>query len=998
MRKLIHYMTLAVLLMVLPINLLAQGFTANGVVKDVAGEALIGVSITVKGTTTGTVTDLDGNFSIQVANGETLVFDYLGMETMERQAAIGMDIIMQESSRYLDEVVVIGYGVQKRADITTAVSTVTADAIAERPVIATAQALQGKAAGVQVIQTSGKPGGDITVRIRGNTSLNASNEPLYVVDGVPMENTSSVSPNDIESMQILKDASSAAIYGSRAANGVVLITTKRGLKGDSKVGFSTYVGFSKLGKKIKALNTEDYYAYMQELDPGSVKDLDPTNLHYTDWYKEAFRSGVQQNYQLSARGGNEKTTYYVSGNYQSEIGIVRPADFKRFSFHANVDSEVKKWLKLSTNVNFSKTDRNDTPDNAGVKRGGVILSVINTPPFYPVWDPENPGQYQANTLVPSENPVGAASVENLNTDYWFTGNVGLEFFITKGLTFKTNFSYNLQMHKWDYFLDPNKTAYGRTNNGIGRVDRTTNESWLSENILTYNVDIADKHSLTVMGGFTAQENTWDNTYISKFDYIRGLVTPTPSMIYFANQINTGVNDTNAKKAENAMLSGLGRVHYSYDSKYLFTANFRADGSSKFAPGHRWGYFPSFSAGWRMSSESFFEPLRDIINDLKIRGGWGQTGNQWGVGDYDYYARYGIGINNEIASKPGVAISGKPTMSNVDLTWETTTQTNVGLDVNFLNSRIQLTVDAYYKKTSDLLYVIQLPEYVTKQSPLRNAAEMINKGIEFEVKSRNLTGELGWDTEFNMSFNKNELTEIYNNVVSYHGGNETISDQYIILKKGLPLGSFYGYVAEGVDPETGDMIYADLNQNGIVSSPAGMDTGDRAVIGCAQPDFVYGMTNTFSYKDLSFSFFLQGSQGNDIYNASRIETEGMLDPNNQSEAVLDRWRRPGMETTIPRAVLNSNYNVRGSSRFIEDGSYLRLKTVTLSYTLPKKIVQKAGMDQVNIYVTGNNLLTLTKYTGFDPEVNAYGSNGLVMGIDYGTYPQSRSCIFGLNVTF
>lgn len=990
----IRYMAATCLLLMFSAGAFAQQLTVSGNVIDSEGEPLVGVSVTVKGTTTGTVTDIDGNYSVSADKNATIVFFYVGMETIEAKATDKrLNITLRESMHDLNEVVVIGYGTQRKKDITTAVSTVTSKAIEDRPIIASAQALQGKAAGVQVVQTSGKPGGEISVRIRGNTSIKASNDPLYVVDGVLMNDIANLSPNDIESMQVLKDASSSAIYGSRGANGVVLITTKKGKAGETKINFNMYAGFSNLGKVIDALNTKDYYDLMDELY--GVGYIDRSNHNYTNWYKEAYRTGIQQNYQLSFSGGNDKTTYYVSGGYQDETGIVRPASFDRISFQSNIDTKLKDWVKLTTSVNFSRTQRKDTPDNNGAGKGGVILSVINTPPFMTVWDPEKPGKYMSNTLIPgSDHPVAAASIYDMNEDYRFVGNVGLEFFILKGLTFKTNFSYDMKAHKWDYFRDPASTDWGIQQNGEGKNDRTMTTDWLNENILNYNTTFNEKHNFSAMGGFTMQEKVWDNVYLSAKDYIKGLAGPVPPSIVYANQI---LSDSNGKKAESTIVSGLARVHYNYDSKYLITANFRADASSKFAPGNRWGYFPSFSAGWRISGEPFFENLLDVVNDLKLRVGWGKTGNQSGIGDYDYLARYPI-YRQDTSAGGGPSYGSNPTMQNTDLTWEKTAQTNAGLDFSFLNSRFTLTLDGYYKKTTDLLLPFKLPASVPMQDPLRNAGEMTNKGFEFEISSRNLTGTFQWDTELNMSFNKNEVTKTFNDVPLFEGKFDANGDFISLTQTGHPLGSFYGYISQGVDPETGNLIYADHNNNGKSSTSESMDTGDKTVIGNPHPDFIYGMTNTFRYKNFTLSVFIQGSYGNDIFNATRIDTESMRDAKNQSTTVLDRWQRPGMITSIPKADGGSIYNLHNSTRFIEDGSYLRVKTLTLSYNFEKELIRRLGIQGLNIYATANNLLTFTDYTGFDPEVNSYGSNSQLMGVDYGTYPQNKSFIFGLNVTF
>lgn len=980
----IRFLLVMLVAITMPLNIFAQQITVSGTVVDGNNEPLIGVNVQLKGTQSGTVTDMEGSFSISASPQDVLVFTYLGMATQELTVGTNrvVRIVLSENTQDLDEFIVIGYGIQRKGDITTAVSTVGADAIADRPVIAAAQALQGKAAGVQVVQSSGKPGGDIAVRIRGNTSLKASNAPLYIVDGVPLESMATINPNDIETMSVLKDASSAAIYGSRAANGVVLITTKKGVKGKTSVTFNSYLGFSNLSRAIEALNTKEYYDLMDELGFA----VDRNNQNYTNWYDETYKTGFLQNYQVSFSGATDNVNYYVSGGYQGETGIVSPADFDRISFRTNIDGKIKPWLSFNTNISFSKTDRMNTPDNNATSKGGVILSVINTPPFLDVWDPNNPGQYQANPFEPRENPVGAASIYDKNTDYDFVGNLGLDFSIIEGLNFKTNFSFTLNNHQWNYFLDPVKTAYGRQNNGIGQVDRTTSYNWLNENILSYVKSFDKKHNFSALAGFTLQERNWDNTWISRSDYIRGLVS-TPMGLYFANQIDWGSNN---KLAESSMVSALGRVQYDYMSKYLITVNFRADASSKFAPGHRWGYFPSVSGGWRISAEPFFEPALNVVNDLKLRAGWGITGNQSGVGDYDYLARYGLSENTETAGKPGPAYGSNPTMYNPELTWEKTAQTNIGIDISFLQSRIIFSTEAYYKNTTDLLLLFKLPESLGIQSPYRNAGEMTNKGLEFELNTKNFQRtNFNWDTQFNISFNKNKLTKMP--TVQSDGYIETNGSDVITMREGLAMGTFWGYVSQGVDPETGDMIYWDKNDDGYITP------SDRTVIGCAQPDFTYGMTNTFNYKNLTLSFFFQGSQGNDIFNASRIDTEGMSNSNNQSKKVLERWQRPGMVTEIPRAT-TSTYNIRTSSRFVEDGSYLRLKTLTLSYSLPANFIGKIGMSSASVYATANNLFTLTKYSGFDPEVNVGGDSSTVLGVDYGTYPQNRSFIFGINLTF
>jgi TonB-linked SusC/RagA family outer membrane protein len=824
----------------------------------------------------------------------------------------------------------------------------------------------------------------MSVRVRGSTSLNSGNDPLYVVDGIPTTDISNLNPTDIENMQILKDASSAAIYGSRSANGVVLITTKKGSIGEGKISFNAYYGVSQIGKTIPTLNTAQYYDLMDEIYGEGF--VDRTKTGFTNWNDEIFGTGNQQSYQLSFSGGNEKSRYFTSGGYQQEDGIVSPASYKRLSFRTSIDSDVKRWLHLSSGLNVSRTNRRDASDNASSGRGGIILSVLNTPPFLSIWDPANPKQYAVNPFQPSwENPVAQASSYNMNTDYRLMGNFSATVDILKELKFKSSFSVDFTSHQWDAFIDPILTGYGRQRNGIGQAAKDTYLTWLNENILTYDKSWG-KNTISVLAGMTAQAFHHENSYMYAEDFVKGVNHGKEFMtLNWANKITTATTSAD----EWAMVSGVGRIHYNWDSRYLFTGNIRTDASSKLHPDHRTGIFPSFSGGWRLSAEEFWTNFRDIANDVKIRAGWGMTGNQEGLNGESFYNIYGVSRQETSGDGPSIY---RATMGNEDLGWEKTTQSNIGLDISLYDSRIVLAVDAYKKYTSMLIRTISLPSSAGVPNPVRNSGEMENSGFEFQITSRNLTGKFKWDTDFNMSFNKNKMLNFGFDKPVYEGWVESNGQNSIIIKSGYSLGTFFGYIAEGVDPETGNMIYADLNKNGYT------DTGDRTVIGNALPDFTYGMTNTLSYQNFSLNFFIQGSQGNEIYNASRIDTEGMFDTKNQSTRVLARWLRPGMVTTIPKSGSGETRNVLTSSRFVEDGSYLRLKNITISYTFDKKLIKKALLSEANVYLTATNPVTLTKYKGYDPEVNFGGNSGTVLGIDYGTYPQSKSVIVGINVSF
>jgi TonB-linked SusC/RagA family outer membrane protein len=976
-----HFTLLLISLIAFSGSIWGQKKMVTGKVTDEKGGSLPGVTIQVKGTYTGTVTDLDGNYKIEVEDSDVLIFSFVGFNKQEipvgSQTVI--NVVLTEETTVLSEIVVIGYGAQQKKDLTTAVAVVNEKDFRDRPIITAAQALQGKAAGVQVMQPSGKPGQQLAVRVRGATSVLAGNDPLYVVDGVPTTDIRGLNPNDISSMTILKDASSSAIYGARAANGVVLITTKRGQEGEPLVTFSTYFGMSNLRKNIDVLNTKQYRDLMEEILPGG---LDPTMTYFNNWQDYVFGTGYTQSYQFSVSGGSSKSKYYVAGGYLSDKGIVKPARFDRYNFRINFDSEMKSWLKLTSNINVLGIDVKDTPDNLSSGRGGVIMSALNTPPFLHVYKQDGSGQYDPNPFQPSwENPAAYMyGPDQQSTDYQVFGNIGLEARIVKDFYFKTHVGTDITTHQWDYYLDPFRTNYGRNMNGIGRSDKYNNLTWLWENTLDYKF-IVGKHNFTALAGASIQKFQGNDSYIEGNDFPADTNVRT---LWAANNITAGTT-----REEWALASFFGRVTWDYLSKYYLTMSIRHDGSSKLA--HHWGTMPSFSAGWRVSSEEFMKNLT-FIDDLKIRGGWGKNGNQEGIPNY---ARYGL-INyyrREITDPLSGPAAVQITYGNPDLKWETTAQTNIGFDLTMFRSRVTLNFDYYYKKTSDVILDVQLPNSLPITSIQTNAGEIENKGIELNLNTINVDKNWKWTTDFNIAFNTNKVLSLKFTDVYYFGRIYSNNSDVVILRAGLPLGSFYGYISEGVDPATGDLTYKDVNNNGI------LDPADRTVIGDPNPDFIFGLTNSFSYKKWDFSFFFQGSVGNDIYNATRIDLEGMFDSKNQSTAVLNRWTPENPYTDIPRAVGGGNMdNVRNSTRFVEDGTYVRLKSLTLSYKIIDKPSKKTGISRLSIYLTGNNLLTFTGYSGFDPEVNAYGNSAVEVGIDYGTYPQARSLMLGLNVEF
>lgn len=970
-----------------PLQVFAQKSVVNGVVVDSNNESIIGANVLIKGSSTGTITDFDGKFSIEASPSDVLVISYIGMNP--REITVGNEkifkIILVENSKALEEVVVIGYGSVKRRDVTTAISSISTDDLNQRPIVSADQALQGKAAGVSVIKPNGLPGEGMVIRVRGATSMNSSNDPLYVVDGVTLDNISFLSANDIESMQVLKDASSAAIYGSRAANGVILITTKSGVKGNAKVSLNAYAGLTSLTKRIESLNVEQYRELLQDMNSKTVL---PANLtDRTDWYDETFQNALTQNYQLSVSNATDKINYYLSAGYTGEQGIIKVAYFERFNFRSNIENQIRPWLKIGANISYSDYKSNGIVSGLGANRAGVVLSVINAPTYAPIWDETNPGQfyeqfYGVNITSPVENMSRTADNKTLNNRLIGTGSTEITFL--PNFKLRSSVTLNRLYNNNTSFLDPVQTGYGRTQGGVATDDRSINTILIYDNIVSYNKAF-DLHSIDFMGGTSATTSHYSRSNVSSQYFHDGKIKTV-------NAGNKVLQDGGSYESAWAIMSYVGRLAYNYDSKYLATVNMRVDGSSKLNPNHRWGYFPSASAAWRISSEDFMKNLT-WIDDLKIRGGWGQTGNQAGLPDYSYLQRFGIFRNDW--TQPGKATITpnivRTELRNTDLTWETMTQTNFGIDLTVLKNRLSFALDFYSKYTTDMLMYVTLPTGGSTASTItRNEGEMSNRGVEFSVNSKNiLKKNFRWATDFNISTNKNELTKlVLSQVYNAAKTSENITEFVVRNEPGQPLGVFYGYFSDGVDPETGELIYRDINGDGSVTD------SDKTQIGNPNPDFTFGMTNTFSYKNFDLSVLLQGSYGNDIYNASRMETEGMYDDKNQSVRVLERWRRPGMITSIPKA----KYDMKVSSYFVEDGSFLRVKDITLSYNLAPSLLKKLGLTKFQPYMTASNLLTFTNYLGFDPEVNQWGNSGTVQGIDWGTYPQTRTFIVGLNVEF
>ena len=973
--------------------------TVSGTVVDSDGVPVIAMSVIEEGTSNGTVTDADGNYVITLTGDDpVLKYEALGYSVVREKVAgrARIDVTVETEAIALDAVVAIGYGTAKKRDLTTAISTVSTEDMKTRPITDAASFIQGKVAGVTAQQTSGLPGSGMTIRVRGASSIASSNDPLYVVDGVPVGEgnyaIAYLSPSDIESMQILKDASSAAIYGSRAANGVVLITTKGGKAGKgTQISFSSYIGLTTVARTFDVLNHEQYKELLVDEGLQTIVEEMPYRLKdETDWVKETYRNGLAQNYQLSISNATDKAKFYASAGYSDETGVIHSTYSHRINMKVNTEWKLFDWLRFGADLAYSNGKSNGVNTGMGANNGGVVISALCTPTYAKIWDEANPDWYWTNFYglsglnSPLENI--ARTQDNFSSYDRLIASGALTIDIAKGLRFKSTVSMDRRWGHGYTYLDPVNTVFGRKAHGSSTDTRNDDKRMIYDNILTYNGQWGG-HSLEAMAGTSATTSDYQSlsagkTYLMTDHSVFGLNSGNKPSV-----INQGWSKW-------SIMSYLGRISYNYNSRYYLTANFRADGSSKLAPGHKWGFFPSVSAAWRLSGEPW---LCDVswINDLKLRAGWGQLGNQAGLADYAWVEKYSITYYDY--TKPEYAdaiptLGSLSAMGNTDLTWETTNQANVGVDLSLFGGRLNMTIDGYYKYTTDLLLNVPLPSTAKVGSIYRNEGEMSNWGLEFSLSSTNIdTKNFRWNTDFNISMNRNRLENLKLQKIYYFAGtsDQQGRESVIRMEEGHPLSQFYGYVSHGVDPQTGNIVYEDRNSDGRITD------ADKTWIGDANPDFTFGLTNTLTWKGLSLSFLITGSVGNDIYNASRVELISMNNGYNQITDVLRRWRAPGDVTDMPRA--GGTDNLKVSSRFVEDGSYVKLKNLTLSYNIQHPSLKKVHLSSIKPYITCGNLLTLTKYSGYDPEVSEYTA-ATKMGVDWGSYPNVKTFIFGVNVEF
>ena len=1050
--------------------LFAQNKTVRGTVSDAQGPA-IGVSVMEKGTQNGVTTDLDGNYVITVKPGATLVFSSIGYATQE--IAVGsqsvINVVLKEDTEFLDEVVVVGYGTMKRSDLSGASVSMKEEDLKGSIITSLDQSLQGRAAGVSAVQTSGAPGSSSSIRVRGQATVNANAEPLYVIDGVIVQGggnsgadfglgdalgngrvstispLSTINPADIVSMEILKDASATAIYGAQGANGVVLITTKHGKAGDAKFSYDGMFAVSRQTRRLDMMNLRQFAEYYNDMVAlGEVTEsnplyADPSILGKgTNWQDEVFRTAIQHQHQVSAQGGSEKVQYYVSGSYMDQQGTIIGSNFNRFSVRTNLDAQLKEWFKLGVNATYAVTN-----DNLKLADGqeGVIYYSLTSLPDIPVYDLDGNYATVVREGYTTKNPVAMAMYnENLLQRQKLTGNIYAELTPIKHFVFRSELGFDISASKADTYK-PKVSFLGQESNSISQ-QRNASTYWSIKNYLTYS-NTFGKHSLTAMVGQEAWESRWN--------YMQASNTGLPSDEIHNLRLATGTPKASSGFGSSAMASFFTRETYNYDNRYLLTYTFRYDGSSNFGPDNRWAGFHSVAGSWRFTNEKFFTN-KSVLNDGKIRIGWGQTGN----------ANIGAGAWESGMSKMPSALgdSQRPAnISNTGIHWEKQVQTNIGFDLNFFKNRLNLTVDLYQKTSSDMLMSMALPSYMGTQgnassalaAPKGNFGTIRNRGIEITLDTHPIDGKnFGWDSNFQISFNQNKLVALDGSanaqLVGYGQWNDIVS----VTEIGESLYNFYGYKVVGVYkdledimnspkaekfPEDGvfdrnstvwpgDLKFADVNGDNVINEL------DRTNIGSPLPKFTFGWTNTFRYKNVDLSIFLNGSVGNKVlnYNLMGQDWSGLTHMNsvwvNQHNCIADRarlvpidaekvytdgsWQTDinnvqvsNADTRTPRPTMKDpNDNDRISDRYVEDGSYVRIKNITLGYTFPKKLLEKAKIENVRVYCNIQNLYTFTKYRGYDPEVGAstQDSSGLTFGVDNGRYPSPMTCSFGVNITF
>ena len=994
---------------------MAQSSVTGKVTDQSTGAALANVSVTVKGSNRGTTTSSTGVYKLSLQAGDaSLVFSSTGFA--ETEVSIGgkstIDVSLATSSTKLSEIVVVGYGSQSKKDVTGAVSSIKGDQIQNLPVSGATQALQGRVAGVNVVRNGGSPGNAGSIRIRGTGTINNA-DPLIVIDGIPSGDLNSVNPNDIASVEILKDASASAIYGTRAANGVVIVTTKRGnFEQPLKVTVNSYTGMSKARKTLDVLDAKTLVTLKKERYLNDGIDMveawnNPYNLvQRTNWQDELFGNGITNNTDVSLTGGSAKSSYMISAGSYNEKGIIKNSYFKRYSLRINSDHKIGNRLKVGQSLQLTRGTDNSL--NTLSSQDGLIWSAVRFMPFLPIKNDDGTwgsSQVSANEFGDINNPIYTVnSVDATNINTRLLANVNAEYKILEGLKFKANLGVDGSQGTNRNFAEIIKgQTRARANNSLSR-SFGEGYSLLSEYFLSYN-KIFGKHKIDAVAGYTAQTFNGDGFYASKRDF--------PNEAFSQRYLDAGQNfgGIGGNRSYDALQSGFARVNYDFAKRYLLTATLRADGSSKFDKSNRWGYFPAVSAAWRISNEKFFNV--SFINDLKLTGGWGQLGNQ-NVASLQYLALIG-GAGHYVFGDNQVVSSAQVRLPNYSISWETAEMTNIGLSAEMFNKSLQVNLNYFNKTTNDMLLAPPTIGTVGRLSiPDKNVGVLSNKGIEIDLSYNNKVGELSYRIGANASFIQNKVIKLFDgNFIGstiYGRQSQEISRTY----EGLPLGIFYGWKTNGLyqtqaeidsDPNLkndsrrtdglvtpGDVRFLDINGDGKI------DEADRTNIGSPHAKMVYGFNTDFNYKSFDLSLFFLGSQGVKIFNADRMQGIDPTYPFNMYAETANRWTGPGTSNTIPRmSTKRNNLNYRTSDMFIEDGSFLRLKNISLGYTFNESVTKRLGIGRTRFYVSGQNVLTFTKYKGLDPELG-YIDGNKQLNVDYAQYPQARTYTLGLNVSF
>ena len=1015
-----RFVALAALLLCNVSFLLAQGpVKVTGKVVDNMGEPMIGVSIQEKGTTNGVISDFDGNYNLSVKQGAVLVFSYIGYVMQEHQAVAGtLNVTLKEDTKALEEVVVVGYGVQKKSSVTGAISQVKAEDMQNRTITSAAQALQGKTAGVQLISTSSAPGSSPTIRVRGYSS-NVSSDPLYVVDGVRTTDISGIDPNDIASMEVLKDAASAAIYGAEAGNGVILITTKKGKAGQGKITYDFQFSSQSIARIPELLNAEEYINYMCE---GGMNRDDIMAIWDgktdTDWVDVAFENSRMQKHNVAFTGGGDRGNYYLSLTYLDNNGIVvGDADhYTRMTATINSEYKIKDWLKVGTTNQIEKYNvRSVSSQN---EYGSLFSGVMLMDPLTaPVYSADNLPQHMQNAMAHGKHLMQDENGNYYGVSNWYTGenynplimrdngitrNSGFnvngsiygEFTPFGGFTFTSRFGYRLSGTRSSSVSLP---FYGNSTQSRDYVDISGTSSttiyYQWENFANYMKTFNKAHTVTAMLGMSYQEQTYD--YVNARLSANGehAVLQNNPLFYYLNYGSASATKSlGGEKTRTAKMSYFGRIGYDYKGRYMIQASLRADAAdlSLLPASNRWGYFPAVSAGWTISEENFFEPIKNYVTSFKLRGSWGQNGSLAALSGYPYSTDMSSsGIYSFVTGNSYITGVSPLSLGNDELKWETSEQWNVGFDARFLRDRLTLGFDYFDKKTKDLLVTGTKPSLIIggSTSPI-NAGNVSNKGVEFELGWRDNIKDFNYSIRANLATLKNEVTYLDPSLERVAGTNyHTYPISY--FEKGYPVYYFRGYKFAGVDPVTGDPTFADVDGDGVVTE------NDRTYIGDAIPDFTYGITLTAAYKGLDLTVFGTGSYGNDIFHASY--RPDYKESNKMKEVFYDnRWTVDNPNGTVPRSNANNMDKYITSDAMVYDGSYFKIKQIQLGYTLPKSWLNKVYIGNMRLYCSLDDFFTFTKYPGFDPESSSNATSG--MGIDKGGYPTSKKVVFGINVEF